>query len=245
MNHAIQPAKAPPGSTPLLDPRREAFAIAYSETGNALGSAARCGLAKHASTGSRLLQDQEVAARIRWLNEQQFRAAGITAERVKQELARVAFASAADLVDADGNLIGIHDLPDDAAATITGIDVEVQEKIVKDEDGNPTVERIVVKKIRRADKMAALGLLARHFKIVGAEDDGVNALATALADRLNAASRRLNTPPPPVVDSSDVEDAVIIEPARTPDPPPPLPERQPLYPRGEYPTQESSDEQLW
>jgi hypothetical protein len=81
----------------------------------------------------------------------------------------------------------------------------------------------------------------------GAEDDGVNALATALADRLNAAKRRLDGsdlpmadevhPPRPVIDSSMPEDARIIG------------EAQPIQaepPGDEFasPEQESDDE-IW
>ena len=67
-------------------------------------------------------------------------------------------------------------------------------------DAPPTT----VVKIRRHDKMAALKILAQHFKIIGEDNDGVNQLANALADRLNAAKKRILT----------AEDAVIIEPAQ-------------------------------
>lgn len=233
---AILDPRTAPGSTPLLDPRREKFALTYSATGNTLQSLQASGF--NHGFGRKLLYDEAVAARIRYLNEQQFKDIGISAEQVKRELGRVAMASGADLFDAQGRMIDIAHLPDDVAATITGIDVEVQERLVK-RDGEAQVESVVVKKIRRADKMAALALLARHFKIVGAEDDGVNALATALADRLNAAKRRALSPvdevedavpvePRRVTDSSAVEDARIIESDQT-----------------STPSQESDDEQLW
>lgn len=205
--------QAPPGAVALLDSRRERFAQHYVLTGSTHQSLAAAGF--NHGWGRKLLYDAEVAARIRFLNEQQFRDIGISAEAIKRELARVAMSSGADLFDSEGRMIDIAHLPDDVAATITGIDVEVQERLVK-KDGEPTVETVVIKKVRRADKMAALALLARHFKIVGAEDDGVNALATALADRLNAAKRRQLGDPlehVEVVDtpSPDVEDARIIE----------------------------------
>ena len=46
------------------------------------------------------------------------------------------------------------------------------------------------KKVKRGDKLGALTLLAKHFKLVS-DNDGVNALAGALADRLNAAKQRV------------------------------------------------------
>jgi len=163
-------------------------------------------------TVSKLLRDPRIAKRIQEIQAAEFQDLGITAERVKEELARVAFASAAGLFDEEGRLIPVHELPDDVAATITGIDVEVQQKMRKDEDGNLVAEDVVTKKIKRADKMAALALLARHFKIVGAEDDGVNQLATALADRLNRAKRRMGEDFP----LEDVDDARYVE--RVPEP---------------------------
>ena len=101
----------------------------------------------------------------------------MSAEKVKKELADIAFQSANDLFDDDGNLIPVNLLPDHVASTIIQVEVEVRDKIVRDDDGNPTVESVTLKKIKRADKMAGLTLLARYFKIVGAGDDGVNALA--------------------------------------------------------------------
>lgn len=163
-------------------------------------------------TVSKLLRDPRIAKRIQEIQAAEFQDLGITAERVKEELARVAFASAAGLFDEEGRLIPVHELPDDVAATITGIDVEVQQKMRKDADGNLVAEDVVTKKIKRADKMAALALLARHFKIVGAEDDGVNQLATALADRLNRAKRRMGEDFP----LEEVDDARYVE--RVPEP---------------------------
>ena len=72
-----------------------------------------------------------------------------------KELADIAFQTAADLFDEEGNLIPITDLPDHVASTITQVEVEVRDKLVKDEDGNPTVETVILKKIKRADKLAA------------------------------------------------------------------------------------------
>lgn len=227
-----------PGSTVLLEARLEAFAQHYCLTGStskAGAAAIKAGSAPHNKGGAggagflgrQLLQHPDVIDRIRWLNHQQFKSVEAAAVEVKRELARIAFAKASDLVDANGHLIALQDLPDDVAATITGIDVEVQDKVVKDHDGNTTVEQITVKKIRRADKMAALTLLARHFKVVGAEEDGINSLAGALADRLGAAKRRLLDP------SQPVEDARIIEPRQ-------VVETVPLAT-----AQEIDDEQLW
>ncbi len=49
-------------------------------------------------------------------------------------------------------------------------------------------------------------LLAKHYKIVGDEGDGVNALASALADRLKMARNRV-AEPWAIVDSSASDEA--------------------------------------
>ena len=96
---------------------------------------------------------------------------------------------------------------DDAAAAVSQIESEEHTAFKKelridlvtgeqelDENGNPIVDTVVVKtytrKVRRFDKNPALNTLAKHFKLVGDEGDGVNALASALADRLQSARKR-------------------------------------------------------
>lgn len=145
-----------------------------------------------------------VKSRIAELMERQFAALQIDALRVKEELARVAFGDVRNLFDERGNLRPITDLDDDTASTIAAVDVELKSQ-------GPDMPPVTVVKIRRHDKMAALKILAQHFKIIGEDNDGVNALANALADRLTAAKRRMLTP----------EQAEDVEP-NEPEPPPAL-----------------------
>lgn len=187
---------------PVLATHIEGFAQHYCVHGHAGRAAKAVGLSP--LRGPQLLRKPEIVKRIQELNAEQFAHVGVTAETVKGELARVAFASARDLFDADGNLIPPQDLPDDVASTIAGIDVEYRTE-AGPEHGGPRANYQVIK-VRRVDKMAALALLARHFKVVGAEDDGVNALANALADRLNAAKRRLNGQDTPMVEEVNPAD---------------------------------------
>jgi len=185
----------------LLQPVHEAFAQHYSHSGSVAKAAVAAGLER--VRGGQLLRRADVQKRIIELNETQFAHIGVTAETVKTELARIAFASVSDLYDKDGELIPLHELPDDVAATITQVDVEV----IRAADGSIKTE---VRKVKRADKGAALAILARHYKVVGDEDDGINLLANVLADRLNGAkARRLNP--------RDVEEAQIIKPRQVTD----------------------------
>jgi phage terminase small subunit len=180
----------------MIRPAHEAFAQHYCVSGNTRKAAEAAGFS--GNVGSQMLRRPDIQKRIMELNEQQFAHVGVTAETVKAELARIAFSSGADLFDSNGRMIPIQDLPDDVAATITQIDVEV----IRGKDGEPGVE---IRKIKRADKGAALAILARHYKVVGDEDDGINVLANVLADRLNEAKQRR-------LAGQNVEDAQIIEP---------------------------------
>lgn len=84
----------------------------------------------------------------------------ISAERTMLELARIAYGDARQFYDDKGNLIPIHKLSDDAAAAVAGM--EVEEVFDKTRKGFQTG---ILKKIKRYDKLPALNMLAKHFKI--------------------------------------------------------------------------------
>lgn len=134
---------------------------------------------------NRLISDPRVQKKAKEMVITRFERANISADRVMTEIARLAFSNAKDLFDDTGKLLGIHEMSDDAAATIVGFDVEERET----RDGVP----YTVKKVKRGDKLGALTLLAKHFKLVN-DNEGINAYAQSLADRLNAAKKRVLQP---------------------------------------------------
>ncbi len=228
----------------LSDPRAETFAQEYARTRNGPASALAAGYPpgyRHDKISSRT----DIAARIQEIWQAQFDEANITPERVMRELERIAFQDIRPIFDSEGNLKPIHELDDDVAATIASVDVETRWE-GKGDDAVP----VFTKKVRRVDKMAALSILARHFKIVGDDNDGVNALANALADRLKAARQRSFGIAQP---AGEVEDAVLVTPQALPNADAsgatiPKPQAQPAF-RSRLapatPAQESDDEQLW
>ena len=199
----------------LADPRREAFAVHYAMTLKGTESAVAAGFSRAiaASQATNLLCYDEVVRRIRELQEPRLRAADITAQRVLMELARVSFADIRTAFHDDGRLKNPKDMDDDSAAALTSVHLETRyERDGFDIDpvtGDKTPRLISVHttKIKRADKVAALNILAKHFKLVGDEGDGVNALASVLADRLKGARRRV----PVLQPEQEIEDARIIE----------------------------------
>jgi len=182
----------------LSSDRNELFCRRYVEHWNADLAARQANY--HPSNGPRLLRMPHIAARIEELTSNLLKASDINAKRVMLELGRVAFSDVRKLYRPDGSMTPIHELDDDTAAAIAGLEFEERlEKETREEVDLVTGEVTQVKdwkpvrtvKVKRFGKDAALTTLAKHFKIIGDEADGVNALANALAGRLQGARSRV------------------------------------------------------
>ena len=79
----------------------------------------------------------------------------VTAERVLEELAKIAFGDVRSIFDESGALRRISDLGDNAAACIAGCDIVTVSK------GEGEVEYVA--KIKMTDKIRALELCGRHL----------------------------------------------------------------------------------
>lgn len=251
------PLPPPPKGKPVLPPLVNATAITrqpalvklfaqhFVHNGfNAMKAASAAGFVNPSPTFVRNLADSKaVKAAVAELLGPYSEAMShvVTPETVKRELARIAFGDVRGLFHSDGSLKNISDIDDDTAAGISTVEVEL--KRTKTEGADPddpdfagpterTETRIL--KIKRYDKLAALNILARHTKLVGDEaQDGVNALAGALASRLDAAKRRMTA-----ADAEDiqprqpqrvVQSGPIDTPADTPTDPEPYDEDADLY----------------
>lgn len=192
-------------------PVHEAFAQAYVANGFNRTLALRS-ISAHLKTdkpngtlGHYYAHRPEVKARVQELTDQVYAAGMVSAQRVMQELGRLSFGDVRDLYDDEGNLIPPHLWSADVAARVASIDVETKWEGKGDE-----AVPVTVRKIRFYDKVAPLTILAKHFKLVGDEGDGVNALASALADQLRSARKRRQQ----AEAQDDVVDAEPREPAR-------------------------------
>ena len=196
-----------------LTERNETFCHHYVRTWNARTAADAAGLSH--LTGRTLLQKPKIQARIRELNAAMLKASDITAQRVMLELARVAFGDIRGIVDESGRLKPIRELDDDTAAVVAGIELETRyerdgtETDLATGEERPRMIAVQTAKIKRYDKNPALSILARHFKIVDNEGDGLNALANVLAERLQDARRRVAALPPP--ETPNHEDRPVID----------------------------------
>ena len=137
-----------------LTPKQRRFVDEYLIDLNATQAAIRAGYSpKYADReGHRLVENSRVSAAIDKAKAERSRRTGITADRVLQELAKIAFVNAADVIGNDGSLI--HGAGRDDTAAIQSVKV----KTIPTEEGD-----IVEQEVRLYDKTRNLELLGRHL----------------------------------------------------------------------------------
>ena len=136
------------------------FCKEYLKDLNDSEAAVRAGYSKNrkGEIGWQLLQKPTIKAYISEKMQKREERIGLSADKVLNELARIAFLDPLKFYDKEGNLKKIQDLDDDTAAVLAG--VEVDTKTSKDETLTTT------KKIRYSDKVRALELLAKYYKLL-------------------------------------------------------------------------------
>lgn len=140
-----------------LTPKQRRFVLEYLVDLNATQAAIRAGYSRRTAEwiGPQLLTKTHVAAEIEKVMAERAKRTGITADRVLKELARIGFLDIRKAFNIDGSLKPLDELDDDTAAAIVGIEVNEMR-----EDG---VFVGYAKKIKLADKIAALEKIARHL----------------------------------------------------------------------------------
>jgi phage terminase small subunit len=177
-----------------LTPKQELFVQEYLIDLNATQAAIRAGYSKRTAgaIGDENLRKPEIAAALAAAQQKRAERTEITQDRVLQELARIAFFDLRKLYREDGSLKAMHELDDDAAAVLAGVDVVEMAGGAKI-GGDEGVSHVPMytKKTKIPDKVAALGLAMRHLGM--------------LKDKLEHSGRVVTTP----VDLSDDELAAI------------------------------------
>ena len=135
--------------------RKVLFANAYIVNGqNAKQAAITAGYAPSGAEamGSKLTRDPKVAAMIAEATEKAAQKAGLSVERTLLEVSRLAYSDPRRLYDRDGQLIPVHLLDDDTAATVASVEVD------EEFSGRGGDRELIgyVKKIKHWDKNAAL-----------------------------------------------------------------------------------------
>jgi len=172
-----------------LTPKQTRFVAEYLIDLNATKAAIRAGFPKKAasSVGYEYLRKPQIAAAIAAGKAKQLVRAELTADRVLEEMRRLAFMDIRNLFDAKGNLRPIHLLDEQDAAAIAGMEVIIKNA----EAGDGVTDR--VHKVKLTDKTRALEMLGKHFKLLS---DTVNVtvddvlIEKLLAGRQRAAAAR-------------------------------------------------------
>lgn len=86
----------------------------------------------------------------------------ITQQKVLQELAKVGFSDVRKLYDQFGNLKPIHELDDEAAACLAGVETESKSCKSGDEEDDQVIVT-TVRKVKRWDKIRALELIGKQL----------------------------------------------------------------------------------
>lgn len=159
-----------------LDATRAAIAAGYS--------------AKSASNiGYLLLQNPRVSEKIAAKTGKRLGKLEITADRVLQETARLAFLDPRKFYKDDGTLKTVPELDDDTAAALAGMDIEEAFQHFAPGQAKPTG---IIKKIKFTQKIQALELLGKHLKLFidHVEHSGQVSIADAIAKGRKAVAER-------------------------------------------------------
>ena len=148
-------------TTRKFTPKQSAFVEEFAIDMNATQAAIRAGYsAKTAKEqATRLLSNVNIAAEIARGRAERSERTGISADRVLQELARIAFFDVRKALNPDGTMKPLSELDDDTAAAIAGLELSE----IRDSEGSPIG---VLKKLKFCEKLGALDKLARHLGLL-------------------------------------------------------------------------------
>lgn len=151
-----------------LNDKQKRFAEEYLIDLNATAAAKRAGYSEKTaySMGHELLKKPEIQTYIQERQVQLQESLNITQERVLKEYAKIAFFDIRKAYDTDGSLLPVHELDDETAGAICGIE-SIEEKA---QAGEETIVTGTVRKVKVSDKRKALEDLARHLGMFEADN---------------------------------------------------------------------------
>lgn len=167
--------------------RRKRFALEYLVDFSRKGAAIRAGYSQRsaASIGSWLFKRPDVQQWIKEEQEARAKRVYVKADRVLQELARMAFFDPRKLFREDGTAIPIGELDDDTAACISAVDVDERR------DGRVWKYRIGDKGQALTNCMRHLGMLSETLVHTGPAGGPVALSVEAAASLTKALKARL------------------------------------------------------
>lgn len=163
--------------------KRERFALEYVVDHQVRQAAIRAGYAPNSAhvTGSRLLNEAKVTARIKELEAALAAKYAITQDRTFKEIARIAYGDIRTLYEPSGKLKSIPTLDADAAVLLAGVEVE---EIFEGSGKDRTYVGDLVK-VKTRDKLRALdmcNLITGSYKQAKVGDDSGIVLSIRCSD---------------------------------------------------------------
>ena len=138
------------------------FIVEYMKDLSAGKAAVRCDYNPSVGFGLVKKYDKEIRAAM----DERAQRIEISADKVLQEIAKLATVNVRDLYDGEGRLIPIQDLPRHVTASISKIKVKME----KDgEDTNGNAQWSEIREISFWDKKGSIELLMKHLNILGVE----------------------------------------------------------------------------
>ena len=147
-----------------LSPKRQRFVDEYLIDSNGTQAAIRAGYSTKTANeqAADLLANPSVNAAVTAGRAAIAERNAISQDRIRQELAKVAFADPAQLYDQAGNLRSIHEMAPEVRAALSGVETAT-ERNGRGEDATTTQ----VRKVKRWDKVRALELLGKDLGMFG------------------------------------------------------------------------------
>lgn len=137
------------------------------------------------SQAFKLMQKTHVTAAVQKAMDERAAKTGVTAERVLEEISKLAFSDVRKIFDSEGRLIPVTQLPPDMAASVSSVKV-VTSRIPKTDP----VEVEYTSEIKFWDKKGSLELLGKHLKLFTDKVEHSGNLKVGLAERIRAARER-------------------------------------------------------
>ena len=142
-----------------LTPKQKAFCEEYIIDFNGTQSAIRAGYSKNSANeiASQNLAKLSIQEYVQELTNNRSKRTEITADRVLNEIAKLAFFNMADVINSEGNTKPLQDWSRDELAALQ----EITESKIDSKEG----VIVTTLKTKISDKKASLELLGRHLKL--------------------------------------------------------------------------------
>jgi phage terminase small subunit len=164
--------------------RQQAFVWHYLATRNAADAARRAGYSARVADreGYRLLRNAEIQAAVQEGRAKLLAHVELTAQRVLEEVGRIALFDIAKLFDAEGHPLPVHDWPVEAHAAVASVKVVTRRSPASDGQVDTVYE------VKLLDKLRALELAATHLGLLKKKVEHSGGID--LVERLRAARQR-------------------------------------------------------